>query len=296
MNMVIIRNIALVTAILFSFAVAAQKGEQQDKIVPRIDLSYFRSNDDASFILVNVRKKEERRFLPMSGVPFHASLIHESNEYDLGTATTNIKGEGKIFLTGELIMLWDSITEVEFLVSVAPSDSTEEASESVAFKHARIRISSEEAEDAKKITAIIEQKDDAGWRAVPDTEVKFFIERFFGKLPIGDESYSADENGIAEIEFVEKIPGDSSGNIRLGCMIDDHEEFGNISATTQVKWGAPFSDDNKEFQKRTLWSTRDKTPYWLLIFPNVIIAGVWGIIGYLLLQIIRIKRLAESNT
>lgn len=290
MNTDMTRNIILMMAFLFSFAAAAQ----EDKIDPRIDLSFHQSDDDAPFILVSVRKKAERRFLPMRGVPFQVSLIHESNEYSMGTATTNVNGEGKAFLTEKLRLLWDSIAEFEFIVLLSSSDSTEEARESLVVKHARVRISSADSEDGRRITAIAEQKGDSGWRAVPEVEVKFFIKRFFGNLPFGDESYSSDEIGIAEIKFEEDIPGDSEGNIRLGCMIEDHEEFGNISASTYVKWGAPFSDDNQAFEKRTLWSTRDKTPYWLLIFPNLVIAGVWSVIGYLMLQIIKIKRLHKS--
>jgi hypothetical protein len=78
-------------------------------------------------------------------------------------------------------------------------------------------------------------------------------------------------------------------------MIEDHDEFGSIFAFTMKKWGKPTVDDNSAFERRTLWSTRDKTPYWLLVFPNLIIFGVWGVIVYLVLQIFKIKKLSKQN-
>ena len=59
-----------------------------------------------------------------------------------------------------------------------------------------------------------------------------------------------------------------------------NEAYGSLVSTKTAKWGQPRVPDNS-FAKRTLWATRDKTPLWLLIFPNLIIVTVWGIIFYL---------------
>ena len=61
-----------------------------------------------------------------------------------------------------------------------------------------------------------------------------------------------------------------------------------------VKWGLPTEVDNS-FYKRTLWAARDKTPYWLLITPNVIIITVWGFIIYLLYLVQLIRKLGKDE-
>ncbi|MEQ9414246.1 MAG: hypothetical protein RIF39_10470, partial [Cyclobacteriaceae bacterium] len=191
----------------------------------------------------------------------------------------------------ELKTQWELFSEVEFSASIASSDTTDATDETLMLSHARITIT---GNDEQILTSIVERKTEDGWEPVPDVEIKFYIKRYFGRLPIGDDFYSTDENGEAELEYEGAIPGDDVGNIQLGCWMEDNDEFGTISAVTSQNWGTPFVDDNSEFNKRTLWSTRDKTPYWLLIFPNLIILGVWGVIGYLVLQIIKIKKLQNQ--
>jgi hypothetical protein len=144
------------------------------------------------------------------------------------------------------------------------------------------------------ITAVIERSEAGEWIPEEDVELKFFIKREFGRLPITEDPLTSDAEGSIEIEFTDTLPGDESGVLTMGGWLEDHAEFGNIIAFTSTTWGTPTVDDNSSFNKRTLWSTRDRTPLWLLIFPNLIIAGIWGIILFLIYQIIRIKRISKS--
>jgi hypothetical protein len=109
-----------------------------------------------------------------------------------------------------------------------------------------------------------------------------------------EDSYSTDKNGEVSAGFTLSLPGDAQGNIMIGAKIDDHEVYGNLVSSKIAKWGLPRVPDNS-FAKRTLWSTRDKTPLWLLIFPNLIIISVWGIIFYLFYQIARIIKIGRAN-
>ena len=285
-------NIKTVGILIISMVLIANRSSaQDDKISPRVDLSFHQQDQSPQFVLINLRKRIERRYFPLSGVPVSVSLISGSNEFDLGTVTSNENGLAKAFFSDELRMSWDSLMEAEITASMVESDSIEAAEESLSVIHARINISGDEE---KLLLATVEQMTENGWEAVPDVELKFFVKRYFGRLPIGEDFYNTDESGRAELEFESTLPGDAEGNIQLGAIIEDNEEFGTISALTQQKWGVPLIDDNREFESRTLWATRDKTPYWLLIFPNLIILGVWGIIGYLVFQLIKIKKLQNQ--
>ena len=140
---------------------------------------------------------------------------------------------------------------------------------------------------------------DTGWVAQPETEIKLVVRRLMSDLSATEEeTFTTDKNGEASAEFSLSIPGDAQGNIDIGAKIDDHEMYGSLVSTKAAKWGVPLNPDNsfaKTFARRTLWATRDKTPIWLLVFPNLIIVSVWGIIFFLIYQITRIIKLGKAN-
>ena len=45
--------------------------------------------------------------------------------------------------------------------------------------------------------------------------------------------------------------------------------------------GIPIVDEST-FDERTMWSPRSKTPFFLLILPNLLTLGIWGFIIYLI--------------
>jgi hypothetical protein len=48
--------------------------------------------------------------------------------------------------------------------------------------------------------------------------------------------------------------------------------------------------DESTFDQRKMWSSRDKTPIFLLIFPNILIFGMLGLIVYLTLNLFKISK------
>lgn len=269
---------------------AFQASAQENKIDPRIDLTYYQVDNELPYVKVLVRKRVERRFYPLINIPLDIYFNDEDDESKMGSLVTNAKGEGKVTLPESLRAAWNALSEFEVYAVLASSDTLNGATESIFIKRARLQLEAEDGSD-RKITAKVEEKTDDEWLPVADAEVKVFVHRHFGKLPVGDDFYTTDEEGWIEVEFAEELPGDQEGIILLGGMLEDHEDYGTIVTHIPVKWGVPL-EDAEAFNKRTLWSTRNRTPWWLLIFPNLIIAGIWGVIGYLVWSIIKIKRLA----
>ena len=71
--------------------------------------------------------------------------------------------------------------------------------------------------------------------------------------------------------------------------------FGNVRMEKSIPWGKYYSRENN-FGKRSLWATRDRSPIWLMFMAYSIIALVWGVIIYLIFQIIKIKKLGKEKT
>jgi hypothetical protein len=62
-----------------------------------------------------------------------------------------------------------------------------------------------------------------------------------------------------------------------------------VKALVNAPIGVPIVDEST-FDERTMWSPRSKTPLFLLIFPNLIILGIWGLIIYLILNLFKLKK------
>jgi hypothetical protein len=134
------------------------------------------------------------------------------------------------------------------------------------------------------------------WVPARDVELKLGVKRLGGELPIGEEeTYTTDSTGevIAEFQKAE-LPGDTAGNLILVARVDDNELYGNLLAEGGVPWGIA-SKVTDAFNERTLWSTRDKAPIWLLSAAAFIVIIVWGTIFFLLLQIIKIRKLGIAR-
>ena len=127
---------------------------------------------------------------------------------------------------------------------------------------------------------------------VKDIEMKLRIKRMLGNLSVGDaETYTADSTGTASAEFKrDSMPGDQKGNLTLVARVEDNDKYGNLVVEKTVPWGVAVKQNKNFFDQRTLWSTRFRTPLWLLFMAYSIVIGVWGTIIYLIWQIVKIKK------
>jgi hypothetical protein len=280
--------ICFITALLISLNM-----KSQTKISPRIDLQYFQEDSLTRFLKIHARRKLDKKFEPVQNleIAVYQEKGNESNR--LGSIITNAKGEGTLFLPENIKKAMEDQLEYQFTAKALPTSKTEAVSESLTIIPGRLKIVTD-GEDEKMIRITLQSKTAEGWTPLPDAEVNVFVKRRFGQLQVGEDMYTTDENGLVEVLFANQIPGDEKGNIIIGCAVEDNDQLGNLYSSTTTDWGIPLKTVD-HFNDRTLWATRDKTPFWLLIFPNLIIASVWTVIGYLLFQIYKMKRLSHNE-
>ena len=72
--------------------------------------------------------------------------------------------------------------------------------------------------------------------------------------------------------------------IQILVKLEDDDSYGTLTAKITAL-GVPMIPDLSFYTNRTMWSSRDKTPLWLLIIPNLIIFGIWITIFYLIYQL-----------
>jgi len=114
------------------------------------------------------------------------------------------------------------------------------------------------------------------------------VQRLFRPLRIGPEFNSTDESGTIIVPIEEGIPG-VDGMLTFEVVLKDNDDYGTVKAQVTAALGTPVVDEST-FDERTMWSPRNKTPLFLLIVPNLITLGIWGIIIYLILNLVKIKK------
>jgi hypothetical protein len=135
------------------------------------------------------------------------------------------------------------------------------------------------------------------WIPAKDVEMKVGVNRLGGILSVGDEeTYTTDSTGTVSAEFKkDSLPGDQQGNIILVAKVEDNDKYGNLLIEKTVPWGLAITPQKNFFDQRTLWSTRYRTPLWLLFIAYSIVIGVWGTIIYLVAQIVKIGKLGKAS-
>jgi hypothetical protein len=278
---------------MVSWGVGAQ--QEAEKKPLRLALTYHQQNDQLPIIKVSTKSKTGKKFEAKDSVLVNLFFGEETNEGFLGRVRTNMRGEASLQLSGKYKEGWSNASSLKFIATVTGSDQFDDASTEIEIAKAKIELTLEEKDSVKTISAKVLVYQDSGWVEAPDVEVKLVVKRLLKDLTAAEEdTYTTDETGHVSSEYAMIIPGDNDGNINIGVKIDDHELYGNIETYQTVPWGSRLAADNS-FSKRTLWATRDKTPWWLLVFPNLIITTVWGVIFYLFYQIMQIRKLGKAK-
>lgn len=271
------------------------QGYSQEKRSANLYLSCFQKDEMLPVITVTVKTKRGRKFEPVEGVVVNLFIQEETSKGFLGRVKTNSMGVASLPLPEQRRTTWISSPTVTILATLTGSDKFEDASEEIEIQKARIELTLAEEDSLRTITAKVKALEDSAWIEVPDVDVKIMVMTTLAGFPAAEEEvYTTDESGEASTEYTLKIPGDAQGVIHIGAKIEEHELYGSIMTTKRIAWGSP-TNYRSTFNERTLYATRDKTPLWLLIFPNLIIAAVWGMIFYLVLVIRKIRKLGMSK-
>ncbi|MEI7586406.1 hypothetical protein [Runella sp.] len=277
------------TLLLFVFAVSLltrQLAAQEGKKI--VKLHYVNSNNRVQYLLLECVLKKGKVLTPISNQSYKIYLDSAGTNL-ISNLTTDETGKAKAFIPPSLKAVWDASSQHTFIVM---SDDEEVISDFVITK-AKITLDTSGADGVRNLTASVMKMENNKWIPAADVEMKVGVQRLGGILSAGEEdNYTTDSSGTLIVEFKrDKLPGDQKGNLLLVAKVEDNELFGSLIAEKKALWGVATKVDTAFFDQRTLWSTRFRTPYWLLFMAYSIIFGVWGTLIYLIRQVIKIKKL-----
>lgn len=282
----------LVYGIMIQFVQAQEATEVSPTI---LGLRYFLPQTKVPYILVTTKKKVGRKFEPVSNVTVQVYVNETTESNLLGTVTTAGNGEGKIAFPASFKNIWDAQDELKFVAASVPAKGEESLSADLTIKKAILVIDTLNNGETRSVTAQLQEKSGDVWVPVKEIEMKLGVKRMLQNLSVGDEAtYTSDSAGTASAVFMrDSIPGDKKGTIILVAQVEDNDVYGNLTAEKAVTWGKPVVVTN-QFWHRSLWSTGDRAPYWLLFLALSIVAGVWGTFIYLILQLLKIRKLGKD--
>ena len=289
---------ALVLAVLTAgpVSVFAQDSAKNDLVM---NIGYFMNNNKVIYLVVNTKTKIDRKFQPVEGMVVHLYLDNDSASNLIGKVITNEKGLAKAIIPPNLKATWDGSSAHTFLGVSEPTKQFDATTAEAAITKTKIAIDTLAGAEARTVTARVIALVGGEWVPAADVEMKIGVARSGGSiLAAGDDAtYTTDSTGTVNAEFkIDKLPGDKNGNIVLIAKVEDNDQYGNLLAEKIVPWGTALKPGKNFFAQRTLWSTRYKTPLWLLFMAYSIIIGVWGTIIYLVWQIVKIKKLGVSGS
>lgn len=292
-----IRISFLLIAVFFTGTINlfAQDSVKKDLVVK---VNYHMVENKMVYLFVNTTTKVERKFDPAANtiVQLYMDEINDTNL--IAKLKTDEKGNAKAFLPPSLKSAWESSATHKFIAVAEAGKDFDETEGEANITKTKITIDTASDSETKSITVNVNALQDNEWVPVNEIELKVGIRRLGGILTAGEElTYTTDSSGSITVEFnKDSLPGDKNGNIVLAAKVEDNDEYGNLLVTKTVPWGVGTTVDTKFFNQRTLWSTRNRTPGWLLFMAYSIVIGVWGTILYLLGQLLKIKKLSKTSS
>ena len=281
--------IVLLLSIFMPDIVHAQEASDETAI---LKLQYFNINNSVQYLLLESSTKKNKIFTPKKNILYKVYLDSFSNSNLIAEVKTNDEGKAKMFIPPSLKTVWDNSSLHTFIVM----QGDEEVQSDYSITKARIEIDTSTVDSIKNITVKVLKDENGKLIAVPDVEMKVGIKRLGGILSGGDEeTYTTDSSGLVTLPFTKiNMPGDKFGNIVLTAKIEDNEFLGNIIIEKKAAWGVPTIVSDDFFKRRELWSTRFRSPYWLLFMAYAIVIGVYGTLIYLVFQLVKIIKLGKQ--
>lgn len=127
---------------------------------------------------------------------------------------------------------------------------------------------------------------------VKGVEVHLYVKRWYSLLPVG-KVVTTDDRGEADIDFPNDLPGDNNGMLTVIAKIEKDAIYGNVETQSAIKWGVSPKAEPGHLSSRSLSASRENAPMFLVIASTLIIAVIWGVIFYVVFQLVSIRRSAR---
>jgi len=278
--------LALVNVFLLSADFDKIYAQEAEKNALRIATDYVKTMDGEIYFDIKTTARVKKQNMVVPKIELTVSNEVGDEEFELGKGITNMDGEYKLVLKSLNEIRPDSSGTYTVVVSFGGNDQFLEASESISFKDAVIQAKMIKNDSTHFVSAIL--TDASSGSPITEQALQVRVQRLFRSLSIGEDSYNTDQDGTILVPVEEGIPG-VDGNLTFEVVLEDSDDYGTVIALVDAPIGVPAVNEST-FDERTMWSPRNKTPYFLLLFPNLVIFAMWSFIIYLIINLFKIQK------
>jgi hypothetical protein len=266
------------------FALSFHSLNAQNKV--RLKAQYNKIMDSLSYVDIVATSKIDRKNIKVSDIEIYVFNKLEDDNIELGKIKTNYKGETRFFIEDLNAIQSDSSNTYNLLFTFKGNETFKRAKKRISFKNADIIAKIVVKDSINYVEATLT---DSGVNSpIVEQGLTIRVQRLFEPLVLGKEFNNTNDDGAILVPIEEGIPG-VNGNLIFEVVLKDSDDYGTVKALISSAIGTPVVDEST-FNERTMWSTRDKTPIFLLIFPNLLIFGIWGLIIYLIINLFKISK------
>ncbi len=286
-NKINISNLLLICiSFVFILFTNTKINAQTKKQKARVSISFYKEENN-NFIKVSAKYKENKKYRPAIGLSLKVYRVFDDDSLVyLGNMPIDNKGTA-LFNISKIVGSHQE--EYNFNIIHEGSEKFKQFSKTANLKVAHLITELKTLDDNHFIEARLTNFDND---PIADVGLKVQLHRLFSPLPIGKGIYFTDENGLINIPIVNKMPG-VDGKLNYEIILEDSDDYGTIKSVLRTKIGKPI-EDLSTFDQRTMWSPPNKTPRFLLIFPNLIIFGIWVYLFILTFNLYRISKHKNS--
>lgn len=276
--------LAIVSVFLFQLSTPNLFAQKAKKNKARINVQYVKVMNEAVYFNIKASARIKKKTVKVSDIEIIIYNVFEDEKIIIGKTTTNKNGESKFKLKNLNLLKADSSNTYNITVVFKGNDIYKKAKKSIQFKDALIEANIITKDSINYVSATL--TDAISNLPITDQPLSVKVQRLFKPLNMGDEFIDTDENGAIKLAIENGIPG-IDGKLTFEVMLNESDDYGTVKTLTTGAVGIPIVEEST-FDQRTMWSPRNKTPIFLLIFPNLLIVGVWGLIFYLILNLFKI--------
>ncbi len=263
----------------------ASFGQTAKKNTVRLKTKYIKIMNGEVRFEIKATSRINRKNVNVSNIDIRVFNEFDGESILLGKTTTDIKGASTFVVSNINKIQPDSTNIYNIKTSFKGNDAFKKASKSISFKNADIKAKLITKDSVNYITATLVDKSTDS--IMENEALSVQLQRLFQPFQI-EEFNITDENGTIIVPIEDDIPG-LDGNLTFEIILSEHDEFGTVKALIIAPIGTPIVDEST-FDQRKMWSPRNKTPIFLLIFPNLLIFGMWGLIIYLITNLFKITK------
>ena len=273
----------IISGFFLSLNVHAQETK---KNTIRLKADYIKTMNKEIAFNLRASSKVDGSNIDVANIELNVFNEYNDDSVKLGSTITDSEGKGTFLVNDLNLIKPDSTGLYNILISFNGNDAYKRASKSLTYKDATIEAKIIKEDSINYITATL--KDTATDSVLIDQILNVQVKRLLRPLRIGPEFNTTDESGTIIVPVEEGIPG-VDGMLTFEVVLKDNEDYGTVKAQVTAPLGIPVVDEST-FDQRTMWSPRSKTPLFLLIIPNFLTFAIWGIIFYLIFNLVKLSK------